>query len=97
MNTIDDILNVCDAAIFYDYKNIGHIDEWNHARNYVISNSRELILVGKVLAAPSAIDVINLKINAFEVENIDENICGLISEILGIITFWWWKRKIWRD
>ena len=38
METVKDVLNFCNAAIIYDYKNKGIIDEVNQARKCIINN-----------------------------------------------------------
>ena len=38
MKTVEDVLNFCNAAIFYDYKNIGIFEELNQARRCIIYN-----------------------------------------------------------
>ena len=32
MESVKDLLNFCNAAIFYDYKNVEHTCELNHVR-----------------------------------------------------------------
>ena len=36
MRTIKDILNFCNTAIFYDYKNEGILEELSQVRKYII-------------------------------------------------------------
>ena len=37
METVKDILNFCNAAVFYDYNNIGIIEELNQVRKCTIT------------------------------------------------------------
>ena len=43
METIEDILNFCNSAVFYDCKNIGIIMEFNKVRKCVINIFRGTI------------------------------------------------------
>ena len=63
MNTVKDILNLCNDSIFYDYKNIGNVEELNQVRKCIISNSHKTSPVGRILITLSLIDDIILKIN----------------------------------
>ena len=38
METVEDILNFCNAAVFYDYKNVGIICELNQVHKCIINN-----------------------------------------------------------
>ena len=70
METIKDILNFCNAAIFYDYKNIGIIDELNQARKGIINIFHETIPVTRKLITLSIIEVVILKIHDNGIEDV---------------------------
>ena len=72
METVKDILNFCNAAIFYDYKNIGFIEELNKARECMINNFHETTPVSRILITLSIKHVVILKINDNVIENIIE-------------------------
>ena len=72
METMKDILNLCNAAIFYDYKNICLIVELNQVRKFIINNFHETITVNRILITSSFIDDIILKINDNNIDNIIE-------------------------
>ena len=57
METVKDVLNPCKAAIFYDYKNIGIIEELNRARKCIINNFHGTITVERIVITLSIIDV----------------------------------------
>ena len=62
MLTIKGVLNFCKAAIFYDCKSLGIIDEINQVRKCVINNFHETIPVSRILLSLSIIDDWSLKI-----------------------------------
>ena len=74
MKTIKDILNFCNAAIFYDYENEGITEELNQVRKYIINSFYKTIPNTTLLTSLSIIDDIILKINDNDVENIIDNI-----------------------
>ena len=87
METVKDILNFCNAAIFYDYKSIGFICEFNQVRKCIINifyknNSSYWILVSL-----SILDDIILKSHGFEIENIHENLHDVREKILYMLSF----------
>ena len=53
-----DILNFCNAAVFYDYKNIGVIEEVNQARKCIINILHKTVPVDRKLITLSIIDVV---------------------------------------
>ena len=58
METVKDVLNFCNAAMFYDYKNIGIIGEFNQARKCVFNNFHETIPVSIILIILSIIELL---------------------------------------
>ena len=86
MDTITDILIFCNDSIFYDYKNIGIVEELNQVRISIIDNFRKTTPVSRVLVSLSLIDVIILKINDNDIENVIENIHDLRENILYMLS-----------
>ena len=86
METVKNILYFCNAAIFFDYKNIGIIEELNQARRRIINNFHETIPISRIRVTLSIIDDVILKINN-DIENIIENIHDLRSNILYMLSF----------
>ena len=74
METTKDILNFCNAAVFYDYKQIGITEELNQVRKCIINKFYKKIPYTRILISLSIIDDIVLQINGNESENILENI-----------------------
>ena len=93
METIKDILNICNAAVFYDYKNIGIIEELNQVRKCIINSFYRTIPDSRIRVSLSIIDDIILKANGNEIENSLENIHDLRENILYMPSF----EKLLRD
>ena len=74
------------AALFYDYTNLGITDEFNQARSFIVNNFHETISVEKILMTLSIIDVI-LKLIANDDEDVLDNIRDLRSNIINMIGF----------
>ena len=87
MNTVKDVLTICSAAIFHDYNNIGIFEELNQAHRYVINNFHETRPVSRILITLSIINVVILKINDNDIENVIENFDDLRSNIIYMIGF----------
>ena len=77
METIKDILNFCNAAVFYDYTNIGTTCELNQVRKCIINNFFKTIPHTRIHVSLSIIDDIILKINNIDIEDITEEIHDL--------------------
>ena len=87
METIKDILNFCNAARFYDYKNVGNTCELNQVRKCIINSFYKIIPHTRILVSSSIIDDIILEIHGNEIENILENIHDLRQNILYVLSF----------
>ena len=87
METVKDILNFCNNAIFYDYKNIGIIEEINQVRKFIINIFYKTIPHTRILVNLSIIDGIILKINNNDIEDVLENIHDLRENILYMLSF----------
>ena len=77
MNTVKDILNFCNDAVFYDYKNIRIICELNPVRTFIINRFYKTIPYTRILVSLSIIDDIILKINSADIENILDDVHSL--------------------
>ena len=80
-------LNFCNAAIFYDYKNIGITCELNQVRKCLNCSFYKTIPQSRILGSLSVRDDIFLKINDNAIENIIENVHDLRENILYFIPF----------
>ena len=86
METVKGVLTFCNPAIFYDYKDIGVIQELNQARKCIITNFHETIPVRRMRVTLSIIDDVILKLKD-DIENIIEIIHDLRENILYMISF----------
>ena len=82
METVKYILNFCNAAVPYDYKNIGIIDELNQAHKCILNSFLETIPVSGILKNLSVVDDIILKFNNNDIEIFIENIHDLRAKII---------------
>ena len=87
METVKDLLNFCNDAVFYDYKNIGIICELNPVRTFIINRFYKSIPYTRILVSLSIIDDIILKINSADIENILDEIHNLKENILYMLSF----------
>ena len=87
METIKDILNFCNTAIFFDYSNIGVEREFNQVRKCIINRFHETIPNSRVVVALSIIDKIILKIFSGEIDDILRDIHDLRENIIYMISF----------
>ena len=76
METVKDSLNFCNAAVFYDYTNIGITEETNQALKCIINSFYETIPHSRILVCLSKIDDVILKI----IENAIKNIIEIIRD-----------------
>ena len=86
MESVKDILNFCNAAIFYDYKNVVITSELNQVRKCIINSFYKTIPRSRVVVCLSIVDDIILKIHDNDLENI-ENIHDLRENILYMLSF----------
>ena len=87
METVNDIWIFCKAAVFYNYENIGIIFEVNKVRKIIITIFEYFIPTTRILIALCIIDVIFLKINDTDIENVVGNIIDLRDNILYRLWF----------
>ena len=69
METTKDILNFCNAAVFYDYTNFGITCELNQVRKCTIISFYKTIPDSRIRISLSITDDLILKINNNDIEN----------------------------
>ena len=74
MEKVNEIINICNAAVFYDYTNTGITCELNQVRKCIINSFYSTIPHTRNLVSLSKIDDRILKINENDIENIIENV-----------------------
>ena len=84
MDTIKDVLKICNEAIWLDYSNIG---ELNSLRKYLIDYFYDIIPQERLIISLNVIDKIILKIYDNDKEEINSDIYELREEILYMLSF----------
>ena len=87
MESVKDILNFCNAAVFYDYTNVGISCELSQVRNCKINGFFETIPRTRILVSLSMIDDIILNINNNDIENNIEIIHDFRENMLYMLSF----------
>ena len=87
METVENLLNFCNDAVFYDYKNIGIICELSPIRTFIINRFYKTKPDSGIRVSLSKIDDIILKINDNGIENNLEKIHDLRQNILYMLSF----------
>ena len=87
MESVRDILKFCNAAVFYDYTNIGITCELNQLRKCIIKSFHKTIPDSRIRVSLSMIDGIIIKINNNDFENIFESIRDLREKIFYMLAF----------
>ena len=87
METVKVILNFCNAAIFYNYKDIGITCELNQVRKCIINSFYKTIPDSRIRLSLSIIDDIILKINNNDIQDFLEIIHDLGENILYVLSF----------
>ena len=82
METVKDLLNFGNDAVFYDYKNIGIICKLNPVRFFIINRFYKTIPCTRNLVSLSIVEDLILKINNDDIENILNDIHNLSENIL---------------
>ena len=82
MESTKDLLSFCNEAVFYDYKNMGIIEEFTPPRTFLINRFYKTIPYTRILVILSIIDDINLKINNDDIGNSLEDVHKLSENIL---------------
>ena len=86
METTKDLLNFCNDAVFYDYKNIGIICELNRVRTFIIKRFYKTVPYTRILVSLGIIDYIILKINSGDIEKILNDVHSLRENILYMLS-----------
>ena len=87
METVKDILIICNAAVFHDYTDIGITCELNQVRRCIINSFYNTIPVSRICVSLSIIDDIILKINNNNIEDIVEKIHDLRENLFYMLSF----------
>ena len=87
METVKEMLNFCNSAVFYDYTDIGITCELNQVRKCIINSFFKTIPDSRIRLSLSIIDDIILKINKNDIEDIIELIHDLRENILYMLSF----------
>ena len=86
METVKDLLEFTNDAVFYDYKNIGIICELHPVRTFIINRFYKTIPSSRILVSLSIIDDIILKISNDDIENFLDNVHILRENILYVFS-----------
>ena len=87
METVKKLLNFCNAAVFYDYTDIGVTCELNQVRKCIFNTFYKTIPDSKIRVSLSIIDDIILKINNNDIEDILGKIDDLGENIIYMLSF----------
>ena len=87
MESVKDILNFCNAAIFYIYKNVGITCEMNEVRKCIINGFYKTITHSRILVSLSIIDDIILKIMVMKFKKLLKKNHDLRENILNMLSF----------
>ena len=80
-------MNFRNAAVFYDYTDIGITCELNQVRKCIINSFYKTIPDSRIRVSLSKIDDIILKINNNDIDDIIENIHDLRENIVYMLSF----------
>ena len=86
METVKDLLEFTNDAVFYDFENIGIICELNPVRIFIINRFYKTIPYTRILVILGIIDDIILKISNNDIENILDDIHNLRENILYMLS-----------
>ena len=87
MKSIKDILDICNRAIFFDYKNLGCIEDFNAVLKFIINRFHQSIPHDRIIIVLSIFDEMLLKIYNNETDNILRDIHNLRENIIHMISF----------
>ena len=82
MESVKDKLTFCNAAVFYEYTNVGITVELNQVRKCIFNSFYKTIPHSRILVSLSIISNVILKINENDIENFIEKIHDLREDIL---------------
>ena len=87
METVKDKISFCNAAVFYDYTNIGITCELNQVRKCINNSFYKTIPHSRILVCLSITADIILRNNNNDIDNTIENIHDLRENILYMLSF----------
>ena len=87
METVEDILNFCNAAVFYDYTDKRFTCELNQVRNCTVNSFFKTVPESRIRVSLCVTDDINLKINNNYFEDFTENIHDLRENMFYKLSF----------
>ena len=87
MNTVEEIFEICNDCLWYDFSENKNIDQINKFRRYVLENFYNHIPGERINISLSLIDDIILKIYNNETDDIIKIIHKLREQILYMISF----------
>ena len=87
METVKELLNFCNDAVFYGYKNIRIICEMYPVRFFIINRFYKTIPYTRILVILSIIDDTILKNSNNDIEKILDDIHNLGENILYMLSF----------
>ena len=87
METVKDLIEFTNDAVFFDYKNIGIICELNLVRTFIINRFYKTIPYTRILVSLGIIDDIILKINSGDIENILDDFHNLSENVIYMLSF----------
>ena len=85
METVKDVINFCNAAVFYDYTNMGITCGLKQVRKCIINSFYKTMPDSRIRVSLSIIDDIISKTNKIDIENNIEFIHGLGEKILYVL------------
>ena len=86
METVKDLLEFTNDAVFYDYKNIRIICELNPVRTFIINRFYKTIPYTRILVSLGIIDDIILKISNNDIKNILDDIHNSRANVLYMLS-----------
>ena len=86
METVKDLLEFTNDAVFYDYKNIGIICELNPVRTFIFNRFYKTIPSSRILVSLGIIDDIILRISNNDIESILDDTHNLRENVLYMLS-----------
>ena len=87
MEPIEEILNFCNIAIFFEYSNRGIEREFNQIRKHIINRFHESIPHSRRIISLSIIDKMILKFFNGDIDNILRDLHDLRENIFYMLSF----------
>ena len=87
MEPIEEILNFCNTAIFFDFNNRGVVREFNQIRKLIINRFHETIPCSRIIVTLAIIDKMILKVFNNDIDDILRDIQDLRENIIYMFSF----------